>query len=112
MIEALESVSRDLGKPMAQVALNWAATRPAVSSLIIGASSVAQLSGNLESLSFEIPADALRRLDSASAPATASVYAMFTPEYQSWIVSPGLGIGDKPESFQQPVWSSGLPSPQ
>ena len=24
---------------------------------------------------------------------------MFTPGYQAWIVSPGLGIGDKPAGY-------------
>ena len=107
VIETLASVSQDLGRPMAQVALNWALTQPAVSSLIVGASSVAQLDGNLASLDFEIPEDARAQLDAVSAPATASVYSMFTSDYQSWVVSPGLGIGDKPSTFQRPVWSPG-----
>ncbi|GGJ62979.1 aldo/keto reductase [Streptomyces brasiliensis] len=107
VVEALGTVSDGLGRPMAQVALNWALTRPGISSLVIGASSVSQLDGNLAALDFEIPADARAQLEQASAPATASVYGMFTPEYQSWVVSPGLGIGDKPASFQQPVWNAG-----
>ncbi|MER6590696.1 aldo/keto reductase [Micromonospora purpureochromogenes] len=105
VIEALEAVAEELGKPMAQVALNWAVTQPAISSLVIGASSAEQLDSNLAALDFEIPADARRRLDEASAPAVPQLYAMFTSEYQSWVVNPGLGIGDKPASFAQPVWN-------
>jgi aryl-alcohol dehydrogenase-like predicted oxidoreductase len=105
VIEALESVAGELGKPMAQVALNWAATQPAVSSLVIGASGAGQLDGNLAALDFEIPADARQKLDEASAPAVPQLYQMFTPEYQSYVVSPGLGIGDKPASFARPVWN-------
>ncbi|GII55446.1 aldo/keto reductase [Planotetraspora thailandica] len=105
VIETLESVAADLGRSMAQVAINWVATQPAVGSVIIGASSTEQLDGNLASLDFEIPQEARRRLDEAGAPPAASPYAMFTPEYQSWIVSPGLGIGDKPAGYAPPVWN-------
>lgn len=30
---------------------------------------------------------------------------MFTPQYQSWVVSPGLGIGDKPAGYTPPVFN-------
>jgi hypothetical protein len=46
------------------------------------------------------------RLDAASKPALGLPYGMFTPEYQSWIVSPGLGIGDKPAGYAPPVWNA------
>jgi aryl-alcohol dehydrogenase-like predicted oxidoreductase len=105
VIEALERVASDLGRSMAQVAINWVATQPAVASVVIGASSPEQLDSNLAALDFEIPADARRRLDEASAPAVGQLYAMFTPEYQSWIVSPGLGVGDKPAGYAPPVFN-------
>ena len=105
VIEALENVAADLGRPMAQVAINWVATQPAVASVVVGASSAAQLAGNLAALDFEIPADARRRLDKASAPPVPALYSMFTPEYQSWVVSPGLGIGDKPATYAPPVFN-------
>jgi aryl-alcohol dehydrogenase-like predicted oxidoreductase len=103
IIDALGQVADGLGRPMAQVALNWAVTQPAISSLVIGASSAGQLDKNLAALDFEIPVDARRRLDEASAPEIPQLYTMFTPQYQSWVVSPGLRIGDKPASFSQPV---------
>ncbi|WP_436531276.1 aldo/keto reductase [Actinoplanes sp. HUAS TT8] len=103
VIDALEKVAGELGQPMAQVALNWAATQPAISSLVIGASSAEQLDKNLAALDFEIPADARRVLAEASAPEVPQLYSMFTPQYQSWIVSPGLRIGDKPATFTAPV---------
>jgi aryl-alcohol dehydrogenase-like predicted oxidoreductase len=105
VIDAVQEVAEGLGRPMAQVALNWAATRPGVSSLVIGASGPGQLDSNLAALDFEIPDDARRRLDEASTPEVPKLYSMFTPEYQSWIVSPGLGVGDKPASFAGPVWN-------
>jgi aryl-alcohol dehydrogenase-like predicted oxidoreductase len=103
VIDALESVAADLGRPMAQVAINWAATQPAVATVVIGASSPGQLDSNLAALDFEIPADARRRLDEASARPSAGLYSMFTPQYQSWIVSPGLTVGDKPATYAPPV---------
>ncbi len=105
VIEALQGVAADLERSMAQVAINWVATQPAVASVVIGASSVQQLESNLAALDFEIPAEARRRLDEASAPSVPQLYSMFTPEYQSWIVSPGLGIGDKPATYAPPVFN-------
>ncbi|MFG3557082.1 aldo/keto reductase [Micromonospora sp. NPDC047557] len=99
VIDALESVAADLGRSMAQVAINWVVTQPAVGSVIIGASSPEQVAGNFGALDFEIPADARRRLDEASAPNLGLPYRMFTPQYQSWVVSPGLSIGDKPAGY-------------
>ncbi|MCG5470734.1 aldo/keto reductase [Micromonospora sp. LAH09] len=109
VIEALESVAADLGRSMAQVAINWVATQPAVASVVVGASSPEQLASNLGALDFEIPADARRRLDEASAPNLGLVYGMFTPQYQSWVVSPGLGIGDKPAGYAPPVFNGATP---
>ncbi|MEU7611694.1 aldo/keto reductase [Micromonospora sp. NPDC049204] len=105
VIEALESVAADLGRSMAQVAINWVATQPAVASVIVGASSSEQLASNVGALDFEIPADARRRLDEASAPDLGLPYGMFTAQYQSWVVSPGLGIGDKPAGYAPPVFN-------
>ncbi len=105
VIEALESVAAEIGRPMAQVAINWVATQPGVASVVIGASSAAQVESNVAALEFEIPADARRRLDEAGAIPPAAPYSMFTPEYQSWIVNPGLGIGDKPAGYREPVFN-------
>ncbi|MEU7750454.1 aldo/keto reductase [Micromonospora sp. NPDC049101] len=110
VVEALQDVAADLGRTMAQVAINWVATQPAVASVIIGASSAEQVRGNFEALEFEIPADARRRLEEASAPKLEAPYAMFTPQYQSWVVSPGLGIGDKPAGYAPPVFNAAQPS--
>ncbi|MEU1846209.1 aldo/keto reductase [Micromonospora sediminicola] len=105
VIDALESVAADLGRSMAQVAINWVATQPGVASVIIGASSPEQLASNVGALDFEIPADARRRLDEASAPDLGMPYGMFTAQYQSGVVSPGLGIGDKPAGYAPPVFN-------
>jgi aryl-alcohol dehydrogenase-like predicted oxidoreductase len=44
----------------------------------------------LAALDFELPAELRALLDEASAAPPASVYRMFTPAYQSWLVSPGV----------------------
>jgi aryl-alcohol dehydrogenase-like predicted oxidoreductase len=106
VVGELEKVAADLGRSMAQVALNWVVTRPAVASAIIGASSAEQLDGTLAALDFAIPADARRRLDDAAAWPLPKPYSMFTAQYQSWIVSPGLVIGDKPAGYAPPVLNS------
>jgi aryl-alcohol dehydrogenase-like predicted oxidoreductase len=111
VIATLDSVAADLGRSMAQVAINWVVTQPGVASVVIGASRPEQLDSNMAALDFEIPAEARGRLTEASAPQIAAPYSMFTPEYQSWIVSPGLGIGDKPASYAPPVFNgSGQPA--
>ncbi|MDG4797168.1 aldo/keto reductase [Micromonospora sp. WMMD1082] len=105
VVEALRGVAGELGRSMAQVALNWVVTQPAVGSAVVGASNVEQLDGNLAALDFEIPRELRSRLDEASTPTAAPPYSMFTPEYQSWIVNPGLGIGDKPAGYAPPVFN-------
>jgi hypothetical protein len=64
----------------------------------------------MAALDFEIPAEARRRLDEAGAPQVGPLYSMFTPQYQSWIVNPGLGVGDKPAGYAPPVFNGAAPS--
>jgi aryl-alcohol dehydrogenase-like predicted oxidoreductase len=99
VVDTLEKVAGGLGRSMAQVAVNWVVTQPAVASAVIGAGSVAQLDATLAALDFTIPADARALLDEAAAWPLPKPYSMFTPQYQSWIVSPGLTIGDKPAGY-------------
>ncbi|MEO3811474.1 aldo/keto reductase [Sphaerisporangium sp. B11E5] len=99
LLATVESVADTLGVTMAQVAVNWVATRPGVASAIVGASSAAQLDATLAALDFELPPDLRVRLDEASAVPPPSLYRMFTPGYQSWLVSPGVKVGDKPTGY-------------
>ncbi|GAA3306234.1 hypothetical protein GCM10020219_002430 [Nonomuraea dietziae] len=55
---------------MAQVALNWVATRPGVASAIVGASNADQLDANMAALDFDLPAELLDELDEARRRAT------------------------------------------
>jgi aryl-alcohol dehydrogenase-like predicted oxidoreductase len=81
----LVEVAKALGRPPAQVALNWVATRPAVGSTIIGATKLPQLDENLASLDFTIPPDLAERLETASRPDTVHPYHFFEPTMRAMI---------------------------
>ena len=66
-LEVLLDVAKQLDRSPAQVALNWAATQPGITSTIIGASKPAQFEDNLRFDEFEIPGELRKRLDQASA---------------------------------------------
>ena len=66
----MERVANELGRSMAQVAVNWVASRPGVSSVLIGATKVAQLKDNLQALDFSIPSNLQARLDEVIKPET------------------------------------------
>ncbi|MBJ3816507.1 aldo/keto reductase [Shimwellia pseudoproteus] len=67
IVDTLREVSDALGRPMAQVALAWVVQRAGVSSVLIGASSAAQMAENLASLDITLPASSLDTLDAAGA---------------------------------------------
>lgn len=102
IVAELERVAGEIGRPMAQVAINWVANRPGVASVILGATKLAQLEDNLQSLDFEIPAALRERLDAASAPERRFPYTFFGPELQG-MVHGGAHVGDKPDSYASPV---------
>lgn len=78
VLDVLVDVSKQLGKPPAQVALNWAASQPGITSTILGATSVPQLESNLASIDFVIPAELRKRLDEVSALEPAHPYIFFS----------------------------------
>ncbi|MFF5113540.1 hypothetical protein [Streptosporangium sp. NPDC000509] len=53
----------------------------------------------MTALDFELPAELRARLEEASAVSPSSVYRMFTPGCQGWLVSPGVKVGDKPTGY-------------
>ena len=86
IVDALVDVSKQLSRPPAEVALNWVATQPGVTSTILGMTKVAQLDSNLASLDFTIPADLRARLDQASElDPSAHPYVFFGPKLQARI---------------------------
>jgi aryl-alcohol dehydrogenase-like predicted oxidoreductase len=86
IVDALLDVSKQLGRPPAEVALNWVATQPGVTSTILGMTKVAQLESNLASLDFTIPGELRARLDQAGElDPTAQPYVFFGPKLQARI---------------------------
>jgi aryl-alcohol dehydrogenase-like predicted oxidoreductase len=85
IVSAVESVAKREGKTMAQVALNWVATRPGIASTIIGATKLKQLDDNLDSLGFTLSAESLAELDKASSLPHIHPYVFFGQQMQSMI---------------------------
>lgn len=76
-VEAMRPIAERHGATVPQVALAWLLTRPAVTSVIIGAKSMAQLSDNLGAARLTLDAEALKTLDEVSA---------LPPEYPGWML--------------------------
>lgn len=98
IVAELESVARELGRSMAQVAINWVAHRPGVATVLVGATRLNQLEDNLQALDFQIPDTLLTRLDAVSAPDTPFPYSFFTPAMQAMLAGQHP-VGDKPAGY-------------
>jgi aryl-alcohol dehydrogenase-like predicted oxidoreductase len=85
IVEVLVEVAAEIGRSPAEVALNWVATQPGVTSTIIGASKMDQLKANLASIDFELPAELRSRLDEVSKIDIVNPYRFFEPQMQSMI---------------------------
>src|SRR5208282_2761202 len=75
VVDALENVAIQTGKTVPQVALNWLLQRPTISSVIVGARNEEQLRQNLGAVGWNLSADQVAQLDTASA---------VTPVYPYW----------------------------
>jgi len=67
-VKQLEPIAAELGGSVAQLALAWAARNPRVSSVITGASKLAQLQGNLGALALvdQLTPEVLARIDAVT----------------------------------------------
>lgn len=70
VLDALHEVAEGHGVPPSRVALAWLQSRPGMTSVILGARTVAQLHDNLAASELELTPEQLERLDAASAPRT------------------------------------------
>ena len=66
-VDALKAIAKELGTTPTAVALAWLLTRPAVSSVIFGARTIAQLEGNLAASGLVLPSEARTLLEEVSA---------------------------------------------
>ncbi len=69
ILDALNAVEAEVGRPAAQVALAWVMARPGISSTLVGARAVTQLESSIAAASMEISEDQMMRLNDASADA-------------------------------------------
>jgi len=68
IVDALQSVAQHLGSTPAAVAIAWVIAQPTIAAAIASATTLAQLDELLAATRLQLPADALRELDAASAP--------------------------------------------
>lgn len=106
IVAELETVAREMGRSMAQVAVNWAANQPGIASVIIGATKTHQLKDNLQALDFTIPQELLARLNKASTPELKFPYSFFGSEIQAMLHG-GVTVGSKPQHYYPLIETSG-----
>jgi aryl-alcohol dehydrogenase-like predicted oxidoreductase len=70
VLDAVRKVAEGRGVSLAQVAIAWLMARPAVSSVILGARSMDQLTGNMAAAELKLTPEETRLLDQASEPPT------------------------------------------
>ena len=75
VVDALDAMSKETGKTVTQIALNWLLQRPTVSNVIIGARNEEQLRQNLAAVGWNLTPEQVARLDAASE---------VTPPYPYW----------------------------
>lgn len=78
ILDTLREVADEVGKSIAQVAINWVLQRPTVSSVIIGARNEEQLKQNLGAAGWNLTDTQIRKLDEAST--ISPIY----PYWQQW----------------------------
>lgn len=72
LLDAMRPIASAHGASPAQVAIAWLLTRPAVTSVLLGASKLSQLEDNLAAMNVTLTADELRTLDELTG--TAPIY--------------------------------------
>jgi aryl-alcohol dehydrogenase-like predicted oxidoreductase len=75
LVDLLRTIGEKRGATPAQVSLAWLLTRPSVSSILIGASSAAQLADNVAAVDVKLAPEDLAALDAATGP---------TQPYPNW----------------------------
>lgn len=66
VVDALDQVSKETGKSVPEISLNWLMQRPTVASIIIGARNEEQLKQNLKAADWKLSKEQVENLDRAS----------------------------------------------
>jgi aryl-alcohol dehydrogenase-like predicted oxidoreductase len=90
VVAAVKTVSDEIGRSMAQVALAWLRYRPVPVIPIIGARKLSQLKDNLASFDLTLSADQLKTLDEASRIELGFPYDIYAKEMPRAICYGGL----------------------
>jgi aryl-alcohol dehydrogenase-like predicted oxidoreductase len=91
VIDVLEEISRETGKSIAQISLNWLLQRPTVSSVVVGARTEQQLKENLQATGWKLEVEQLKRLDTASET---------DPAYPYWHQRQKPGLNPLPKFYE------------
>ncbi|NBB83359.1 MAG: aldo/keto reductase, partial [Alphaproteobacteria bacterium] len=102
IVAELEAVAAEVGRSMAQVAINWIANRPGVASVILGATKPHQLAETLAALDLDLPPELADRLDVATAPDRPFPYQFFGPEIQA-MINGGAAVGGERPGYRSIV---------
>lgn len=79
ILDVVEQVATELGRPAAQVALAWTLARQGVGSTLVGASKLSQLDSNIAATTIHFDAAHLALLNEASTPAIGFSAALTSP---------------------------------
>ena len=107
----LVEVAKQMNKTPAQVALNWVATQPGITSTIIGATKLAQIEDNLAAIEFTIPQELREPLDKATALDPAHPYIFFGQPFQG-MISGGVSVLPWRPARATGAPAAALPSPK
>ena len=66
IIDCMDAISKETGKTISQIALNWLLKRPTVANIIFGARTEEQLKQNLGAIGWDLTLEQVKRLDKAS----------------------------------------------
>ncbi len=66
VIDVLEQISKETGKSIPQISINWLLQRPTISNVIIGARNEEQLRDNLGAIGWNLTTEQMERLDEVS----------------------------------------------
>jgi aryl-alcohol dehydrogenase-like predicted oxidoreductase len=96
--ERLEAVSKEVGVPMAKLAIAWPLTRKFLSSVILGVRTLAQLEENLAAADWDMSEDIRKKLDELSEPDRDYLWWFNGTNYKRFMdaaehLFPGTGAG-------------------
>lgn len=92
IVDVVRRVARESGETPARIALAWVIQRAAVTSTLMGVSTVGQIRDNVAALEVRLSAGHLSELEDASAPSQKMLYSLFKPEVRQQVVFGGCSV--------------------